>query len=151
MLRASRAHEDQRALGEGGVDEQGGGGEGEAEAQVVEQKKGGERPEDVGGEKEEAPEFEDARAGVRGSEEDGAEDKGADGDQQGRGDDEDGEQGGGGGEKVFNFGKVGEGSDVEAEVHELEGEEERLDDGVGDGGEVGGRGEEGVQEVGGLG
>ena len=72
-------------------------------------------------------------------EEEGAEEKGADGNEDGGGDDEDGEGQGWAGqegcEEVVDFGKVGEGSDVEAEIHDLEQEEEGLGYGPGDFGE----------------
>ena len=53
-----------------------------------------------------------------------------------------------GGEEVVDFGEVGERADVEAEVHELEGEEEGLDEGGGGGGQVLFGGKDAVEEVG---
>ena len=67
-------------------------------------------------------------------EEHGAEDKGADGDQDGGGDDEDvvticvaSRQGR---EEFFDLRQVGERADVEAQIHELQQDEERLHNGV---------------------
>jgi len=144
LVRFSGAHEDEGALGEGGVDEQGGAGEGEAVVDVVEEEEWGERPEDVKGE-EDGPDFEEFGADCGGVEEGGGEEEGADGDEEDGGDDHEVEDGCGVGERgheVFNFGEVGERSDVKAEVHELEEEVEGLNDGGGGLGQVGGVGEE---------
>ena len=48
--RASCSHENERALGEGGVDEEGHAREGDTAVDVVQQEKGSERPEEVEGE-----------------------------------------------------------------------------------------------------
>jgi hypothetical protein len=112
---------------------------------VVEEKKGREGPEDVEGE-EEGPDAEKDCAEAGGAEEDRAEEEGADGDENGGGDDEGGEDERGVGERgeeVLDFGEVGEGSDVEGEVHGLEEEEEVSGYGVGDFGEFFGCGEDG--------
>ena len=58
---ATGTHQDERALGEGRVDQDGGAGEREAEADVMQQQERRERPEDVGGEKE-APQLEELLA-----------------------------------------------------------------------------------------
>jgi hypothetical protein len=104
---------------------------------VVEEEKGREGPKDVEG-KEEWPDAEIFFAEARGAEEDGAEEEGAHGDQNRGGDDEGGEDESGTGEwgeEVLDFGEVGEGSDVEGEVHGLEEEEEVSGYGVGNFGE----------------
>ncbi len=89
----------------------------------------GERPELVG-EKQERPEFEEAGSDAGWVEDGGGEDEGADGDEQGSGDEQAGERGGGArkdGEELADFGQVGERADVEADVHELEEDEEGAD------------------------
>lgn len=112
---------------------------------MVEEQEGRERPQDVEGEqgRPHLPEF---LADAGRVEEDGAEEKGADRDEHRGGDDEDGENGGGVGqrrEEILNFGEVGESADIEAEIHELEKDEESLGDGVGDFGELVECGEDG--------
>ena len=104
---------------------------------MVEEEERGQRPEDVEGE-EEGPDAEEDCAEARSAEEDGADEERADGNENGGGDDEGGEDKHGVGERgeeVFDFGEVGEGSDVEGEVHGLEEEEEVAGYGVGDFGE----------------
>jgi hypothetical protein len=110
----------------------------------MEKQEGREGPEDVEGE-EEGPDAEVFFAKAGSAEEDRAEEEGADRDEGGGGDDEGGEDEGGAGErgdKVLDFGEIGEGSDVEGEVHDLEEEEEVLGYGVGDFGEFFGGGED---------
>ena len=78
------------------------------------------------------------------------EDEGADGDQDRSGDDHDGEDlvcACEWGEEVFDLGQVCEGSDVEAEVHELEEDEERLHDWVRGGREFVAGGEDAAGEI----
>jgi len=85
---AARAHENQRALGEGRVDEKRGAGERQAEIDVVQKQEGRERPKLIE-EEQEGPEGEDFLAAARRVEEDCAEDEGADGDEDGGRNDED--------------------------------------------------------------
>ncbi len=106
MVGGSGSHEDQRALDEGGPDEEGGAGQGESEVDVVKEEEGREGPEDVEGEQE-RPDAEVFLAEARGAEEDCAEEEGADRDEGGGGDDEGGEDERGAGERgeeVLDFG-----------------------------------------------
>ena len=136
------SHEDERALGEWRVDEKGGAGQGESEIDVVQEEEGRKSPEDVE-RQEELPEPKEFFADAGRVEEESAEEKGANGDEDGGGDDEDGEGqrwfGEQRGEEVIDFGEIGEGTDVEGEIHDLEEKEEGLGDGVGDFGELFGR------------
>lgn len=127
------SHKDEGALGEGRPGEEGGAGQGQSEIDVVQEQEGREGPENVEGQ-EKLPEHEEFFADPGRVEEEGAKEKGADGDENGGGDDEDGEgerrAGQQRGEEVVDFGKIGEGTDVEAEIHDLEEEEEGLRNGV---------------------
>lgn len=145
MRFSAGAHEDERPLGEGGVDEHCSAGEGEAEVDVMEEEKRRERPENVEG-RNEGPELQKFAAGLRSAEGDSAKQEGAHGDECGGGGDEDDLQDAGPGErfeKLLDFGEVGEGSDVEGGVHELHRDEESANDGARRVGELGGRGEDG--------
>jgi hypothetical protein len=147
---AAGAHEDERALGEGRVDEQGHAGQGKAEVDVVQQQKGRERPEDIE-EEEKRPEAEEFLANSGSAEEDGAENEGADGNEDGGGDDQSHEEERGAGERreqVLDLGEVGERADVETEIHELKKQKESLHHGVGGAGEILGRGEDAVAGAG---
>jgi hypothetical protein len=148
--RRSCAHEDQRALRERGVHQQRDAGDGEAGAHVVEQKEGSERPEYVCHE-EEWPGVQVFLSQPRSMEQDSRDEEGAGCNQDGCADDE-GEEDGlrmeQGREQVLDFGEVGEGADVEADVHELQQDEEISDHGVGGLWKVGGCGEEAAERRG---
>ena len=105
---------------------------------MVQEKEGRERPENVEGQ-EKLPEPEEFFADGGRVEEKGAEEKGADGNENGGGHDEDGEGRSRFGqercEEVLYLGQVGECADVEAQIHKLQHEKEGLSHGIGDFGE----------------
>ena len=120
------AHEDQCALGEGGVDEESGAGEGYAEVDVGWRSRKGERDEarSSGSSRGQRRRKLGPRSGGRGRAKSMVSVRTGQGDKHRRGDDDpcegDGGERGTGHEEGVDLWQVGEGSDVEAEVQQLQ-------------------------------